>query len=115
VPIEVRRALGLHAGDALVFELQGDEIRVRIEKRRGLSDLRGALPATRPFPGRDAVRVETARRMAEETGELRLRIAPLVLAETVWVLLSLYGYSPGRVVEELIAILRAGRRAGRGG
>jgi len=66
VPIEVRRALDLHAGDALVFELQGDEIRVRTEKRRGLSDLRGALPATRPFPGRDAVRAETARRMAED-------------------------------------------------
>jgi len=66
VPIEVRRALDLHAGDALVFELQGDEIRVRTEKRRGLSDLRGALPATLPFPGRDAVRAETARRMAED-------------------------------------------------
>jgi antitoxin PrlF len=66
VPIEVRRALDLHAGDALVFELQGDEIRVRTEKRRGLSDLRGVLPATRPFPGRDAVRAETARRMAED-------------------------------------------------
>lgn len=66
VPIEVRRALDLHAGDTLVFELQGDEIRVRTEKRRGLSDLRGVLPATRPFPGRDAVRAETARRMAED-------------------------------------------------
>jgi hypothetical protein len=49
-----------------VFELRGDEIRVRTEKRRGLSDLRGVLPATRPFPGRDAVRAETARRMAED-------------------------------------------------
>lgn len=42
-----------------------------------------------------------------ETGELRLRIAPLVLAETVWVLLSFYGYSRERVAEALIALLRA--------
>lgn len=66
VPIDVRRALDLHPGDELVFEVQGDEIRVRAEKRRQLVDLRGALRSTRPFPGRDAVRVETARRLAEE-------------------------------------------------
>ncbi|MHB0979277.1 MAG: AbrB/MazE/SpoVT family DNA-binding domain-containing protein [Thermoleophilia bacterium] len=66
VPIDVRRALDLHAGDELVFEVQGDEIRVRAEKRRQIVDLRGALRATRPFQGRDAVRVETARRLAED-------------------------------------------------
>ncbi|GAB4255443.1 MAG: hypothetical protein Kow00122_13660 [Thermoleophilia bacterium] len=66
VPIAVRRALDLHTGDELVFEVQGDEIRVRAEKRRRVGDLRGALPATRPFPGRDAVRAETARRVAAE-------------------------------------------------
>ena len=64
VPIDVRRALGLHAGDDLVFEVQGDEIRVRAEKRRQIGDLRGALSATRPFPGRDVIRVEAARRLA---------------------------------------------------
>lgn len=42
-----------------------------------------------------------------ETGELRLRITPLVLAETVWVLLSFYGYSREKVAEALIALLRA--------
>lgn len=42
-----------------------------------------------------------------ETGELRLRITPLVLAETVWVLLSFYGYSRERVAEALTALLRA--------
>lgn len=66
VPVDVRRALNLHAGDELVFEVQGDEIRVRAEKRRQLADLRGALRATRPFPGRDTVRAETARRLTED-------------------------------------------------
>ncbi len=65
VPIDVRRALDIHTGDELVFEVHGDEIRVRPERRRHLGELRGALKATRPFPGRDAVREETARRRAE--------------------------------------------------
>ena len=42
-----------------------------------------------------------------ETGELRLRVAPLVVAETVWVLLSFYGYSREGVAEALISLLRA--------
>ena len=33
---------------------------------KGVSDLRGALPATRSFPGRDAVREATALWLAEE-------------------------------------------------
>jgi predicted nucleic-acid-binding protein len=36
-----------------------------------------------------------------------LRIAPLVVAETVWVLLSFYGHPREGVAEALIALLRA--------
>ncbi|MBU2602837.1 MAG: PIN domain-containing protein [Actinobacteria bacterium] len=42
-----------------------------------------------------------------EVGEVLLRIAPLVVAETVWVLLSYYGHSRENVAEALIALLRA--------
>ena len=47
------------------------DVDVREEYRRhleckGVSDLRGALPATRPFPGRDAVLEETTSRLVEE-------------------------------------------------
>lgn len=52
---------------------------------------------------------ERAARLAAraEAGEVLLRIAPLVVAETVWVLLSFYGHSRENVAEVLIALLRA--------
>jgi predicted nucleic acid-binding protein len=42
-----------------------------------------------------------------EAGEVLLRVASLVVAETVWVLLSYYGHSRESVAEALIALLRA--------
>ena len=50
VPIEVRRQLDLQLGDELVFEIRDQELFVRGLKRRKLSDLRGSLEATAPFP-----------------------------------------------------------------
>lgn len=66
VPIEVRRELDLQPGDDLVFEIRDGELCARGLKRRKLSDLRGALQATRPFSGRDAIREETGRRLGEQ-------------------------------------------------
>ena len=66
VPIEVRRKLDLQPGDELVFEVRDGELYARGLKRRQLSELRGALPATRPFPGRDGIREETGRRLGEK-------------------------------------------------
>ena len=72
IPVEIRRELDLHPGDELVFQLKGSELLVRGFKRRSLSELRGALPATRAFPGRDEIRAETGRaigrRLATEGG-----------------------------------------------
>jgi antitoxin PrlF len=65
VPIEIRRRLDLQPGDDLVFEFRGQELHVWGLKRHELTDLRGALPATRPFPGRDAIREETGRQLGE--------------------------------------------------
>lgn len=83
IPVEVRRELGLHPGDELVFQLQGDELLVRGIKRRSLTELRGGLPAVRPFPGRDQVRAETAReigrRLVPETAATKVA-APDVAA-----------------------------------
>ena len=66
VPIEVRRKLDLQPGDELVFEVRDGELYARGLKRRRLSELRGALPATRPFPGRDTIREETGLRLSEK-------------------------------------------------
>jgi AbrB family looped-hinge helix DNA binding protein len=63
VPVEIRRRLDLQPGDDLVFELRDQELHVWGLKRRELTDLRGALPATRPFLGRDAIREEAGRQL----------------------------------------------------
>jgi hypothetical protein len=49
----------------LVFEFRGQELHAWGLKRGELADLRGALPATRPFPGRDAIREEAGRHLGE--------------------------------------------------
>jgi antitoxin PrlF len=61
IPVEVRRALGMDAGDDLVFEVREERAVFTVAKRTPLAGLRGALPATRPFEGRDAARGEAAR------------------------------------------------------
>ncbi|MDP8900586.1 MAG: AbrB/MazE/SpoVT family DNA-binding domain-containing protein [Actinomycetota bacterium] len=60
VPKDVRDRLGLESGDRVVFEFEGDTVRLRVERRKSLGELRGSLPATREYPGRGAER-EAAR------------------------------------------------------
>lgn len=68
IPVQVRRALDIVPGDELHFELDESGVRLRVEvhKRTPLSDLYGALPATRPYPGTRAVRREVGRRLGAE-------------------------------------------------
>ena len=63
VPKEVRERLGLKSGDRVVFEFEGDSVRLKVERRRSLQNLKGSLPATREYPGREAER-EAAREQA---------------------------------------------------
>lgn len=57
IPVEVRRRLGVEAGDSLLFEpLDEGEVRLRVVKRRHLADLFGSLPSELPFPGKAAIR-----------------------------------------------------------
>ncbi len=60
IPKQVRKRLELKPGDRLAFDLDGDAILLRVEKRRTLEELRGSLPAGRGYPGREAER-EAAR------------------------------------------------------
>lgn len=67
IPVEIRRALSLKAGDALLFEpLQKDAARFRVVRQRRLRDLAGALPAKRPYPGKAAVRDEVGTALGRE-------------------------------------------------
>lgn len=60
VPKDVRDKLGLRSGDRVVFELEGDSARLKVERRKSLSELKGSLPATRDYPGKEVER-EAAR------------------------------------------------------
>ena len=58
--------MNIEEGDDLLFEVvEAGEVRIRVLKRRHLSDLYGALPATRPYPGKEAVRTEVGQGLGE--------------------------------------------------
>ena len=66
IPVEVRKSLDIKEGDDLLFEVgEGGEARIRVVKRRSLMDLYGALPATRAYPGKEAVRAEVGHRLGQ--------------------------------------------------
>lgn len=71
IPVKIRRALDIEPGDDLLFDLGADGTRVRVRKRTRLSSLYGALPASRPYPGKAQVREETGQALGEERGGRR--------------------------------------------
>jgi AbrB family looped-hinge helix DNA binding protein len=67
IPADVRRALKIDQGDDLVFEVTSERsVQLKVLKRQRLSDLYGALPATRPFPGKESVREAAGRELGEK-------------------------------------------------
>jgi AbrB family looped-hinge helix DNA binding protein len=69
IPVEVRKALDLEQGDDLIFEVTPSRsVELRVVKRKRLSELFGALPATRPFPGKEAVRDEVGQALGDQIG-----------------------------------------------
>jgi AbrB family looped-hinge helix DNA binding protein len=72
IPVKIRRALDIEPGDELLFDLDGEGTRVQVRKRTRLTSLFGALPATRPFPGKAEVRKE----VGQGLGERRRKASP---------------------------------------
>jgi antitoxin PrlF len=67
IPAEVRKALDIGGGDDLLFEVaEAGKARIRVLKRRRLSDLYGVVPATRPYPGKEEVRTEIGQGLGEQ-------------------------------------------------
>ena len=64
IPREVRKALAIEEGDSVIFMVEGDRAILRPIKKRPLMELYGALPATRPYPGFEAVRKEIKSKIA---------------------------------------------------
>jgi antitoxin PrlF len=70
IPKDVRERLGLKSGDRVVFEFERDSVRLKVERRRSLEELKGSLPATREYSGKEVER-EAAREhtVGESLGE----------------------------------------------
>ncbi len=64
IPREVRKALAIEEGDSVIFMVEGDRAILMPIKKRPLPELYGALSATRPYPGLEAVRKEFHRKIA---------------------------------------------------
>lgn len=67
VPKEVRERLGLKRGDRVEFEFDGDSVRLKVQRRRSLEELRGSLPATREYPGKGVERKAAREHVVRET------------------------------------------------
>lgn len=70
IPKNVRDRLGLRPGDQMVFELEGDSVRLKVERRKELKELKGILHSGREYPGkeveREAAREHVARKVFGE-------------------------------------------------
>jgi len=66
VPKSVREWQGLRSGDRVSFEFEGDSVLLKVERRKSLDELKGSLPATREYPGKEAERGAAWERAARE-------------------------------------------------
>lgn len=67
IPVAVRRKLNLQPGDELLFDLRPEgEVKIRVLKRKRLTELYASLPAKRPYPGKTEVREEVATELARQ-------------------------------------------------
>ena len=67
VPAEVRRALRLKPGEALVYEIRGETAVIRPE-RGSLTDLRGSLSGDRAAGSREEEREAARRHVSAQEG-----------------------------------------------
>ncbi len=65
IPKAIRDALGIEERDRLLFVVEGDRLVLIPLRRRSLTDLYAALPATRPYPGHDSIRQELRGELGE--------------------------------------------------
>lgn len=70
IPADVRRALKIDQGDDLLFEVTSEgSAKLKVVKRKRLSDLFGALRSDRPFAGKEAIREEVGRELGKARRE----------------------------------------------
>ena len=65
IPKAIREALGIRQKDKLLFVLEDDRVVMTPLRHRPLSELRGALPATRIDAGHQAIREQIRRDLGQ--------------------------------------------------
>ena len=65
IPKAVRETLDLRESDQVIFVVEGDRVVLLPLHRRPLGELYNALPATRPYPGQEAIRQEVRTKLGE--------------------------------------------------
>lgn len=66
IPKAVREALDIREGDSVTFTIKGNHAVLKPLKKKDLLDFYGAFPASRPYPGLEAVRKEVRHKMAKQ-------------------------------------------------
>ena len=66
IPKKVRTALGIQAGDLVIFSIEGEQAVLKPFIKKPLLDFYGALPVKRKYPGIDAIRQETHRKLSNK-------------------------------------------------
>jgi AbrB family looped-hinge helix DNA binding protein len=56
IPKAIRQTLGIQEKEQLLFLVEGERLVLIPLRHRPLSELYGALPATKPYPGHHAIR-----------------------------------------------------------
>ena len=65
IPKEIREALTIQEGDSVIFEVQGDHAVLKPLRKKSLAEFYGVLPATRPYPGSEAIRREVRHKIGK--------------------------------------------------
>jgi antitoxin PrlF len=65
IPKDVRETLGISESDYVVVVVDGDKAILSPVHPSKLAQLKGRLPATRPYPGSDEIRREVGHNLGE--------------------------------------------------
>jgi antitoxin PrlF len=65
IPKEIRDALNIEEGESVIFAIEGDHAIMKPFKKKSILDFYGSLPATRAYPGTEAIRKEIRKKLGK--------------------------------------------------
>jgi antitoxin PrlF len=66
IPKKVRIALGIQAGDSVIFSVEGEQAVLKPFIKKSLLDFYGILPVKRKYPGFEAIRRELHQKISNK-------------------------------------------------